>query len=92
MRERIDVEKRRSSGSSGGGGGGGSRDAFDSVVDLGIGYISSAVSTAGTALDNKWDKYFNSYSHENVQIRLLLEMLMPEYIKPFITPLQPQHT
>ncbi|KUL89070.1 hypothetical protein ZTR_06136 [Talaromyces verruculosus] len=83
LRERMDNEKRRSSGS---------REGFDSAVDLGIGYVSSAGSGAGATPGDKRDGYFDGYDgHGPVQARPLSEVSMPEHMKPFMTPLQPRH-
>jgi hypothetical protein len=84
LRERMDDERRKS-GASG-------KEVYDSVVDLGIGYVSSAGVDAGatTTPAEKRDGYFDGYTHENT--RPLSGMSMPEHMKPVMTPLKPLYT
>ncbi|RAO68330.1 uncharacterized protein BHQ10_004342 [Talaromyces amestolkiae] len=77
LREMMDDEKRRSGG----------RNGFDSAVDLGIGYVSSAAATPS----DKREGYFDGYS-SYITIRPLSTMSMPDHMKPIMTPLQPRHT
>ncbi|QGA17194.1 hypothetical protein EYB26_004864 [Talaromyces marneffei] len=72
LRERMDGERRRSGG----------KEAYDSALDLGIGYVSSTSTTPA----ERRDGYFDGYTRETT--RPLSEISMPDHMKPFMTPLR----